>query len=419
MIAMNDPLQKANIQKSLSNLSNLKCNEHDTKIKYICSDTECLKTQKCLICPFKCYKSHKNDHLLDGKVIPASQIFSIEIYDDIEQQIAEQENFIAEEGKKIDNEIQKLEEQVIKLIKEKMQIKRLNLKEFLKNGKGNILEGLIALKNQYEKEVKLVLSSKEAKNDEKSLFMKYLSFYTNILNKFNLLTEKCDTSTEEYIDKLAPEKLIVELIAQCFDKPMVNGNNISLDINKNNSRTDNDFTFVKLKQKEIEEEIKNLRDQIQLKNQNLQNFQTEIEKDNHNIKVTVDSWSQYLKNEIDKNQISTQNSIKELSEVKQPQGEIIYAGKTSENSWQPYGFKTNGIVTTVDISALALKNIPIIITSIGGELEHWNAMGGSSVYGATNKSFKIYLQTVYGQDATVNFAQTKKWCVNYIIYSQD
>jgi hypothetical protein len=93
----------------------------------------------------------------------------------------------------------------------------------------------------------------------------------------------------------------------------------------------------------------------------------------------------------------------------------IVSGKTQpgKTDWEVYA-TSPGIYVDVDTTAAGFSTIPVYITSIGGTDHHWTTTGGSSVYYATEKGFRVYLRWFDGRPVTPEEANQWKWHVNWI-----
>jgi len=89
----------------------------------------------------------------------------------------------------------------------------------------------------------------------------------------------------------------------------------------------------------------------------------------------------------------------------------VCAGTTGryKSKWRNYS--RSGIVLDVDISRCGFARVPTIATSLEGATHHWKALGGSSVYHATSKGFRIY---VHQNGIRSGHAKTKRWNVEWI-----
>ncbi|HIK07997.1 MAG TPA: RICIN domain-containing protein [Trichormus sp. M33_DOE_039] len=96
----------------------------------------------------------------------------------------------------------------------------------------------------------------------------------------------------------------------------------------------------------------------------------------------------------------------------------IASGKTKPGAtnWQVNG--GSGILVDVDTSTAGFSRTPIYVTSIGGDAWHWGTTGGSSVYNATEKGFRIEIRFEgdfsSGAALTPEKANEYKWHVNWI-----
>ena len=85
----------------------------------------------------------------------------------------------------------------------------------------------------------------------------------------------------------------------------------------------------------------------------------------------------------------------------------------TSDKWQPYGSNT-GIFVEVDTSAARFSNVPVYITSLLGNNEHWGTTGGSSVYSPTARSFRVYVRWFDGHALTPKIAKDRGWRIGWI-----
>lgn len=92
----------------------------------------------------------------------------------------------------------------------------------------------------------------------------------------------------------------------------------------------------------------------------------------------------------------------------------LASGSTTPGAtaWQQYG--AFGILVDVDTSAAKFETTPVYITSIGGNSSHWDAIGASAVYLATNTSFRVYVKWTESQPLTPELANSMQWHINWI-----
>ena len=95
---------------------------------------------------------------------------------------------------------------------------------------------------------------------------------------------------------------------------------------------------------------------------------------------------------------------------------IVFSGRTKPNAWKGLS-NGRGISVEVEIPATvfnATKPVPVFITSIGGDNNHWATTGASSVYKATHTGFRIYLRWIDGGPLDPEFAEAQNWHINWI-----
>jgi hypothetical protein len=95
---------------------------------------------------------------------------------------------------------------------------------------------------------------------------------------------------------------------------------------------------------------------------------------------------------------------------------IVFSGRTKPTDWK--GLSNGlGIYVNVEIPATvfsASRPVPVFITSIGGDNNHWATTGASSVYKATHTGFRIYIRWIDGGPLIPEFAEEKNWHINWI-----
>ncbi|MGD9212572.1 MAG: hypothetical protein PVI90_17445 [Desulfobacteraceae bacterium] len=96
------------------------------------------------------------------------------------------------------------------------------------------------------------------------------------------------------------------------------------------------------------------------------------------------------------------------------EGKRFASGRTEPGttSWVQYGDGV-GIYVDVDTSAGRFTGIPVYTTSLGGNSSHWSTSGGTSVYDATATGFRIYVKRVDGNPITPEYANQRKWHINW------
>jgi len=89
----------------------------------------------------------------------------------------------------------------------------------------------------------------------------------------------------------------------------------------------------------------------------------------------------------------------------------VCAGTTGryKSKWRNYS--SMGIYSDVDIRRCGFVKVPTITTSLEGDGNHWTALGGSSVYSASHRGFRIYVR--FG-GVRKGKAKSWKWNVEWI-----
>ena len=91
------------------------------------------------------------------------------------------------------------------------------------------------------------------------------------------------------------------------------------------------------------------------------------------------------------------------------------AGRTPAGStnWQPYS-GTAGIFVDVDTSGAGFTAVPVYLTALHGNSNHWSTTGGTSVYTPTQTGFRIYVRWADGSALTPAQANTNGWHIQWL-----
>jgi hypothetical protein len=102
----------------------------------------------------------------------------------------------------------------------------------------------------------------------------------------------------------------------------------------------------------------------------------------------------------------------------------VVSGRTEPGvGWQQQteGGKKVGIWIQVDTTSAGFTSQPTYVTSLGGNSEHWNTTGGSSVYPPDDalgkdlrRGFRVFIRWDGGNPLEPKKAQDRKWCINWI-----
>jgi hypothetical protein len=95
----------------------------------------------------------------------------------------------------------------------------------------------------------------------------------------------------------------------------------------------------------------------------------------------------------------------------------VAGGSTSPNDWKVY--TESCVVVDVDTSAGQFKGTPVYSTSIGGQEEHWLAIGVTAIYPRPDapfaQGFRVYVRRRDGQPLPLDDVKKKKgWFINWI-----
>mgnify|MGYP003290013416 CR=1 FL=1 len=99
----------------------------------------------------------------------------------------------------------------------------------------------------------------------------------------------------------------------------------------------------------------------------------------------------------------------------------VVSGRTAPGAgWKNYPPPSGeaGISIQVDTTSAGFTSTPTYVTSLGGNAEHWNTTGGSSVYppdhGDLKRGFKIYVRWANGAELEPEKATQRGWYINWI-----
>jgi hypothetical protein len=85
---------------------------------------------------------------------------------------------------------------------------------------------------------------------------------------------------------------------------------------------------------------------------------------------------------------------------------------TGTTAWQVY--TTTGIFVDVNTTSGKFTNVPVYVTSIGGNSSHWSTTGATSIYSATATGFRVYVRWVDSSPLTPAQANSLGWHINWI-----
>lgn len=90
---------------------------------------------------------------------------------------------------------------------------------------------------------------------------------------------------------------------------------------------------------------------------------------------------------------------------------MIASGHTpvGATNWQVYGSAANAIFVDVDTSAAGFTSVPNYVTSLGGNMKHWEVIGANAVYDATKTKFRVYIRFIDGAPLTPGDANSYGW----------
>jgi hypothetical protein len=111
---------------------------------------------------------------------------------------------------------------------------------------------------------------------------------------------------------------------------------------------------------------------------------------------------------------------------------LIGSTEPGNTHWKAYYYgddwQFTGLYTDVEHQALAdiygepwPEDIEFgVVTSLVGNDSHWNVLGANAIYDLSHKGFRVYLQYPDGTAPTPQFANEKKWHINwcYTLFNQ-
>ena len=90
----------------------------------------------------------------------------------------------------------------------------------------------------------------------------------------------------------------------------------------------------------------------------------------------------------------------------------VCSGSTGRGKTDFKAYGANAYVD-VDMSPCGFAKIPAVVISVEGTSKHWNALGTSSVYSTTSKSFRVYLDIVKAGTKLTELAPLK-WNIEWV-----
>lgn len=90
----------------------------------------------------------------------------------------------------------------------------------------------------------------------------------------------------------------------------------------------------------------------------------------------------------------------------------IETGQSTPSDWQVYS--AAGVYVDVNTSAAGFTATPRYVTALHGASSHWATTGGSSVYSATPRGFRIYIQWADKSALTPAQATSLGWHIQWI-----
>ncbi|MEW4526509.1 hypothetical protein [Maioricimonas sp. JC845] len=92
------------------------------------------------------------------------------------------------------------------------------------------------------------------------------------------------------------------------------------------------------------------------------------------------------------------------------------SGKTpvGGTNWQVYGDVANAIFVDVDTSSAGFTSVPNYVSSLGGNSQQWETIGGSAIYSPTPTGFRVYVRFVDQKHLTPAIANAAGWHIVWI-----
>jgi hypothetical protein len=92
---------------------------------------------------------------------------------------------------------------------------------------------------------------------------------------------------------------------------------------------------------------------------------------------------------------------------------MVAAGETPPGSTDWKQYSPEGIYVDVDTSDAGFGSRTVVYTcSLGGDSRHWTTTGGSCIYNAARKSFRVYVR--HTGPITPEQANSWKWHINWM-----
>ena len=95
----------------------------------------------------------------------------------------------------------------------------------------------------------------------------------------------------------------------------------------------------------------------------------------------------------------------------------MVTSKISGRTKTAYKYYSDGknVYVDVDMSKCGFTKIPNVVISVEGSSHHWMALGTSSVYNTTPKSFRVYLNNVNSGLAKGSLNQSGyRWNIEWV-----
>jgi hypothetical protein len=89
----------------------------------------------------------------------------------------------------------------------------------------------------------------------------------------------------------------------------------------------------------------------------------------------------------------------------------VCVGRTSPASTDWKAHSSTAVYADIDTSRCKLTSTPNYLTSLGGDSQHWDTYGVTSIYSPTATGFRVYV--IDGAGVTPTAARTRKWHVNW------
>ena len=204
--------QKTIIRDNSKRFRQRKCPQH--KLSYfqkVCTHSNCVQSIALSLLCNQCYRKHPDKHNgLIQNYLHFDEIFSENVFNDIELLENECLNVFLEKKKKLDAEVDKHCDVILEEVKKFIESIKFRIK--LKYGSNDMIDTILKLKESLKNEYNTIFSIDEENIKDEDV-KQYLEFYLN----FEKMLEQNQAKSEEIYEKIENE---LSSISQLFDKKL-------------------------------------------------------------------------------------------------------------------------------------------------------------------------------------------------------